>query len=91
MIVRALSIVLGICGLIGLVLVAYSLLAPDGTLPLTLTKDQLTDLVSRNASLGSTFRPVLDLLLLAGAYLTVCTAQWLQHSISTYFSNRKHF
>lgn len=91
MILRALAIVLGIFGLVGLVVVVYSVIAPDGVLSLAMTKDQLNDFIGRDLPITSTFRPLLDIILFAAAYVSVCAAQWLQHSIATYLTNRRHF
>jgi len=89
-----LVVVGGIAGLIGLMVFVLAITAPQTVEMLGIgTTGLQSELLARAENVEPLFgiRPLLDGVLLVGAYVTVCLLLWLQRQVGSLLANRTHF
>lgn len=81
-------------GVLGLLILLLAILMPNSVTGLRIGSDVLSSTVRNQTGTlveSAKLNPLVDLLILTGAYVFVCLISWMQDQVSSYLANRKHF
>jgi hypothetical protein len=85
---------ISVAGILGLLLVLLAVLVPDTVTDFRIGSQALGTTVRNQAGTliqSAKLNPLVDVAILAGAYVFVCLLSWSQDQIANYLTNRRHY